>query len=280
MRTPALTKCMAAAAALAALCAVAGTASAGEVLDRITASGVIRVATDPAWPPYSWRNDKGEWQGFDAAVATEISKRMGVKLEFVTPNWDVITAGNWNGGWDLSVGSMSPTEDRARNLVFPAVYYFAPTVLAVHRDNTAILSPGDAAGKRIGALKGSIFEKYVRRESMGMADELPPAYKINNPVVVTFETAEAASSELAKGAGAGVDAMIDDMMYFLFIIKEGAPIKIVGQPVYYGPAAIAIEPGDEEFETLLKDTVAAMQEDGTLTALSNTWFGVDLTRKF
>jgi ABC-type amino acid transport substrate-binding protein len=142
-------------------------ALAGEVLDRIKSRGVIKVATDPAWPPYSWRNEKGEWQGFDAAVAEEISKRMGVKLEFVTPNWDVITSGDWNGEWDLSVGSMSPTEDRAKRLVFPAVYYYAPTVLAVHKDNTSILSPSDATGKRVGTLKGSIFEKYVRHEPMG-----------------------------------------------------------------------------------------------------------------
>lgn len=266
--------------AFAATVGFANVVFGGEVLDRIRSAGVIKVATDPAWPPYSWKNDKGEWQGFDAAVAEEISKRIGVKLEFVTPTWDVITAGAWKGGWDLSVGSMSPTEDRARNLSFPAVYYYSPTVLAVHKDNTAIQSPTDANGKRVGALKGSIFEKYVRHEPMGMADELPPVYKINEPVVVTFETSEAAFDELAKGTGAGIDAMVDDMMYFLFLIKEGAPLKIVGQPLYYGPAAVAIEPGDAEFEALLKETISAMHEDGTLSQLSNKWFGVDLTRKF
>jgi polar amino acid transport system substrate-binding protein len=258
----------------------ASQALAGDVLDRIKSSGVLRVASDPAWPPYSVRNEKGEWQGFDAAVAEEISKRMGVKLEFVAPNWDVITSGNWNGEWDLSVGSMSPTEDRAKRLAFPAIYYYAPTVVAVHRDNTTILSPSDATGKRVGTLKGSIFEKYVRHEPMGMADELPPVYKINNAEVVTFETSEAAMNELSKGEGAAIDAMVDDLMYFLFLIKQGAPIKIVGQPVYYGPAAVAIEPGDAEFEQLLREMITAMQDDGTLSALSNTWFGVDLTRKF
>ena len=258
----------------------ASQAVAGEVLDRIKSEGVLRVATDPAWPPYSWRNDKGEWQGFDAAVAEEISKRIGVKLEFVTPNWDTVTSGNWNGEWQLSVGSMSPTEDRAKVLAFPAVYYYAPTVLAVHKDNTTILSPSDATGKRGGTLKGSTFEKYVRHEPMGMADELPPVYKINNAEVVTYDTSEAALNELSKGEGAAIDAMVDDLMYFLFLIKQGAPVKIVGQPVYYGPAALAIEPGDAEFEQLLRETVTAMQDDGTLSSLSNKWFGVDLTRKF
>lgn len=261
----------------ALLLALHGVALAGDTLDRIRSTGVLRVATDPAWPPYSWKAADGQWQGFDASVAQEISKRLGVKLEFVTPSWDVVTAGNWKGEWDLSVGSMSATEDRAKVLVFPATYYYAPTVLAVNKDNRDILTPGDASGKRISALKGSIFEKYLRREPMGMADQLPPVYKINDPTIMPFETSEAASKALIGGE---VDAMVDDMMYFLFLIKDGAPVRIVGQPLYYGPASLAIEPGDKEFEALLKEMVGAMHDDGTLAALSNRWFGVDLTRKF
>ncbi len=265
-------------ALLVALCATHPT-HAGDVLDRVRAKGVVRVATDPAWPPYSWKDDNG-WHGFDTSVAQEIAKRIGVKVEFLTPQWNVITAGNWNGEWDLSVGSMSPTEDRAKHLVFPVVYYYAPAVLAVHKDNTSILSPADATGKRIGALKASVFEKYLKHEPIGMADESPPIYKIEEPVVISYETSEAASNDLAKGDGVALDGMVDDMMYFLFLIKQGAPLKIVGQPVSYGPSALAIEPGDAEFADLLNTTISDMQADGTLSGLSNKWFGVDLTKKF
>jgi polar amino acid transport system substrate-binding protein len=198
----------------------------------------------------------------------------------VSTNWDVITAGNWKGAWDLSVGSMPPTEERSKNLVFPAVYYCAPSVLVVHEDNATILSLGDASGKRIGALKESIFEKYIKHELMGMADEPPPDYKINDSVLVSYETSEAASNDLAKGDGKVIDGMVDDMMYFLFLIKQGAPLKIVGQPVYYGPNPIAIESGDAELAELLKTTISDMQAEGTLSAVSGQWFGVDLTKKF
>ena len=29
----------------------------------------------------------------------------------MTPNWDLITAGNWGGRWDISIGSMSGHQD-------------------------------------------------------------------------------------------------------------------------------------------------------------------------
>ncbi len=103
-------------------------------------------------------------------MAVEIAKRLGVKLEFVTPNWDLITVGNWKGGWDLSVGGMTPTEERGKVMAFPA----------------------DATGKRIGALTGSIFEKYMKQEPIGFANNYPTVYKINDPLIVGYDTAEAA----------------------------------------------------------------------------------------
>ena len=49
------------------------------LLDRIMASGKLRVSTDPAYPPQSSLNEPtGEYEGFDIDVATEIAKRLGV----------------------------------------------------------------------------------------------------------------------------------------------------------------------------------------------------------
>src|SRR5262249_50288925 len=134
---------------------VLSTLSAGwaaEAKDRIAATGKFVVATDPAWPPFSWRDGNGAWAGFDVAVAAEIAKRIGAKAEFVGPPWDEQTAGHWNGKWDACVCSMTPTVERAKNLDFPVVYYWAPVNLAVNVKNTTAATPADMSGKRIGFL--------------------------------------------------------------------------------------------------------------------------------
>src|SRR3712207_7428311 len=51
----------------------------------------------------------------------------------MTPSWDLITAGSWNGRWDLSVGSMTITPERAKVLHFSPPYYYTPASVAVHR---------------------------------------------------------------------------------------------------------------------------------------------------
>ena len=110
----------------------------GNLLQEIKDRGTLRVSTDPAYPPQSFLSNSGEYKGFDIDVAEEIAKRMGVEVQWLTPSWDVITAGNWNGRWDISVGSMTVTPERAKVLDFSPPYYYTPASVAVHEDNTDI----------------------------------------------------------------------------------------------------------------------------------------------
>ena len=107
---------------LAFATALATAASAGETFDKVMEARELVVSTDPAYPPQSAQKPDGSFEGFDIDVATEIAKRLGAKVKFVTPAWKVITAGRWDGRWDVSVGSMTPTKARAEVLDFPAIY--------------------------------------------------------------------------------------------------------------------------------------------------------------
>src|ERR687898_1874102 len=81
-----------------------GEAPGGEdLLARVQEEGVIRVSTDPAYPPQSKLNEEtGQFEGFDIDVATEIANRLGVEVEWATPTWNSIVSG---GGRDR--GGMS-----------------------------------------------------------------------------------------------------------------------------------------------------------------------------
>jgi polar amino acid transport system substrate-binding protein len=110
----------------------------GNALQEIKDRGTLRLSTDPAYPPQSFQNNQGEFKGFDIDVGEEIAKRMGVEAQWLVPSWDVITAGNWNGRWDMSVGSMTITPERAKVLYFSPPYYYTPAAVAVHESNTDI----------------------------------------------------------------------------------------------------------------------------------------------
>src|SRR5512134_2597951 len=96
----------------AILVCVPAVAHADPVLDRAKARGSLIAAAVPDQLPLAARDASGTLTGFDIDVAEEIGKRLGLPVRFVTPGWDAILAGNWDGQWDFAVASITPTPRR------------------------------------------------------------------------------------------------------------------------------------------------------------------------
>jgi polar amino acid transport system substrate-binding protein len=71
-----------------------GSAGGGELLQEVKDRGTLQVSTDPAYPPQSFQTNSGDFKGFDIDVTEKIAKRMGVGVEWMTPSWEVVTAGS------------------------------------------------------------------------------------------------------------------------------------------------------------------------------------------
>lgn len=258
--------------------ALASDAGAGEVLDRVMQSKTLTMSSDPAYPPQSFLNAQNEFEGFDIDVGREIAKRMGAELKIVTPAWEVITAGNWGSRWDISVGSMTPTSERGRVLNFPAIYYYTPASFAVHQDSKA-QTVEDLNGKVIGVCGGCTYESYLKKDLKIDAEGAPPFdYKVEAKEIRTYETDTNALDDLRIGDGKRLDAVMSALPTINDAIKNGYPLRVVGDPAFYEPLAVATDKGDPEFDAKIAEIVKAMHDDGTLTKLSQKWFGADLSR--
>ena len=250
-------------------------AYAGGVLDKITSTKTIKIATDANWPPQSFINDQNEMDGFDVDVAREIAKRMGAEVEFITPNWDVITAGNWYGRWDMHVGSMTPTKQRAKILSFPAIYYYTPAAVAVHA-SSSIAALSGLNGKKVGTGTGTTFELYLQKDLTIDAEGAPTFdFKIDNAEIKSYETSVIALDDLRLGDGVRLDGVVSSLPTILEAIENGYPLKVVGSPVFYEPLAVTVDLGDSELNAKVASIVASMRADGILSTISKKWYGVD-----
>ena len=265
-------------AALAVAGALSGaTAFAGETLDQIMSSNTLKVATDPNWAPQSFLNDNNEMDGFDVDVAREIASRMGVEVEFVTPSWDIITAGNWNGRWHLSVGSMTPTTARGEILDFPGVYYYTPASAVVHNDSP-YKNVADLNGAKMAAGISTTFELYLQKDLTIDASGVPTfEYQITPGEYRSYETGAVALDDLRLGDGVRLNGVVGSLPAMLKAIENGYPIRVLGEPLFYEPLAIATDKGDAELNAKLSAIVDEMRNDGTLKTLSEKWYGIDYT---
>ncbi len=271
-------------------------ATAADLLGEVKARGTLRISTDVNYAPQSASVDgaqrasgtkcgadeltASQVEGFDIDTAVEIAKRLGVEPCFVTPAWDLVTAGNWGGRWDISVGSMTITKDRQKALWFTPAYYFTPAQLAA-KVGSGITKIEDIAGKAVCAGTGTTYETYLKGEDVGIPDS---DIKVKAPAgvnVVALNT----DSECAQSIQAGrtdFDIFMTSGTVVDKAIQEGIPVEKVGGPAYVENLAVAIDKQAAKDPKSLLDAISKavneMHADGTLTKSSLKWYeGVDLT---
>ncbi len=260
--------------------------SGDDLLASIEEKGVLTVSTDPAYPPQSELNkETNEYEGFDIDVATEIAERMGVDVAWQAPAWETIISGNWAGRWDVSVGSMTITPERAEVLNFTPPYYYTPAAIAVHEDNTTVSSASDLDGKNVGVCGGCTYDTYLQgtleiaQDESGEPELIESA--ITDPTIKTYDTDSTAIQDLALGDGRRLDGVISALPTLQAAIDADSPIKIVGQDLYYEPLAVAIDKSSELDPTSLVERISEivdeMHEDGTMEELSAKWYGTNLS---
>jgi polar amino acid transport system substrate-binding protein len=273
-----------------------GGATADNLLDDIKNRGYILVSSDPNYEPQSFLNTDGkrpadtvcpsdalttaELQGFDIDVAIAVGDALGVETCFATPNWDIITAGNWADKWDVSIGSMTITTDRQKVLDFSVPYYFTPAVIAVSADSE-YTSLDDLAGMALCAGASTTYEVWLSQGDMGLPASSIYAQPPADITVVPLDTDQECAQALAAGRE-DFAGYVTSQTVVNANIAAGLPVKQIGSAVFSEDLA----PSYDKSSTLPTDSLRAevdkiisgMHSDGTLSALSMKWFEEDITK--
>jgi polar amino acid transport system substrate-binding protein len=269
---------MAVAVVVGSLAACSGSSNPTNLLDKVTQAKKLVVSTDPKYPPQSELKPDGTYEGFDIDVANEIGKRLGATVEFTTPDWTAITAGGWGGRWDVSVGSMSITKERATVLDFSAPYYYTPAQMAAST-NSGITTLDGLAGKKVCSGEGTTYDSWLNGKlDFGTGEDLgsPPAGIEPMTLPTDRDCADA-----WKSGRFDWDGWLSSITTVQGAIDEGLPVVAVGEPVFYEPLAVAADKkglDNATFMAKLNEIVKAMHDDGTLSAMSQKWFGTDYTK--
>jgi polar amino acid transport system substrate-binding protein len=267
------------AAASEAAPSTAASPIAGGLLDTVLKRGKLIVSTDPNYAPQSFLKPDGTFEGFDIDVANEIGKRLGVKVEFMTPGWDVITAGSWAGRWDISVGSMTITTARQAVLAFSSPYYFTPAQMTA-TTKSGITTLDALAGKTVCAGTATTYVDWMKGQltsvSLGPVATPPTGIKVKE-----LPTDQECAQAIAAGQDVG-EGFLSSSTTVDAAIANGTPITKVGDPVFIEQLAASADksgPDPTDFIAAVSKAIDDMHADGTLTQFSMKWFKADLTQK-
>ena len=260
---------------------VAPSAAAGDpndMLAKIKAAGVIRVGTDPAYPPQSELKPDGTFEGFDIDTANEIAKRLGVKVKFETPDFSVVEAGKWANRFDISVGSVTITKKRLDNLDFTDPYYYTPAQMTATKASGITTLEG-LAGKTVCTGEATTYFQWINGE-LTLGDDSALAPVPAGMKVTTLKT-DADCALSVKSGRKDFEGWLSSSTTVAAALADGSPMINVGDPVFYEPLAVATDksgPPHAELQAALVQIIKDMHADGTLSASSKKWFdGLDLT---
>jgi polar amino acid transport system substrate-binding protein len=263
---------------------VAPTVDPSSLLGKVLAAGKIRISTDPNYKPFSFLDPNQQYDGFDIKTAQEVVKRLGVMygktitIEWVTPNWDLITAGNWGGRWDISIGSMSVTKTRAKVVDFADPYYYDYGGVAVPTAST-VTALDQLAGKSICVGTATTYEQWLKGtlEIVDPSMLTPPA----NANVTGLDTDNLCVQAIQ--AKRPFDAVVANANGLQDAVKQGLPIKMLAiPPIFTVSVAFALDKSGAptaDMLTALNKIVADMHSDGTLSKLSLQYLSRDVSVK-
>ena len=178
---------------------------------------------------------------------------------------------------------MTDTVDRESLFYFTPAYYYTPAAISVFQDNTTINGPADLTGKTVCVGVSTTYQDYVQGDLVAWRRPHPRSSSRSRRRTCRRSTRTPTRSTTWRSATAvRCDAAISAQQTIQAFIDDGGPIKLVGDPLYYEPLAIAFDKNDPADAQSLSDAVGQIVEDmhadGTLSELSKKWYGgVDWT---
>lgn len=255
---------MLAAAAIVA-CAFVPQVGAGERLDAIKESGVLRIA-GVVYEPLMIRKADGSFQGLDVDILNKFAEKLGVRAEVVDAGWDTAVAGVTTGKWDV-VPAICITAKRIEVVDFTEPYIDLGGAFIVAADNpknfqtVADLNKPDVVFADVAGGWGEDFARKAAPEAQHKLFPQATDADITQEVLSGRADAAVMNTPITTGL---VKKQFGDRIRF--IPGWDQPLDIDSCPVGY-----ALPKGDVEMKALFDAELAALKEAGTFQAILDEW---------
>ncbi|MGN7454241.1 transporter substrate-binding domain-containing protein [Paenibacillus pasadenensis] len=237
-------------------------AAEGGQLADIKKAGVLKVGLMGTYAPYNFLNDNKEIDGFDADIAKEIAKRLGVQAEFAPQEFSGLIPSLQAKKIDVIISQVTITDERKKAIDFSQPYITNQVKVIVQEKNDAITKLADFKGHKIGVGLGTNDETYLRTTVLPEVGDFE--IKTYDDVITTLQ-------DLNAGR---IDATINNLYALKPVVeKNGFQIKAVGEPIKSDRAGVALRKDNPDLLAAIDEALTGIKEDGTYKTIFVKWFG-------
>ena len=251
-------------AALAALlCGSAAAATApaeSPTLAQVQQRGELRVGLESGYMPFEMLDKSGQMIGFDIDLARLMARKLGVKLAVVNQAWDGIIPALLTDKFDVLMGGMTITPERAQRVDFCDPYLTIGQTVLLRRK---------LAG-RVKSVKDLDTPEFTLLTKLGTTGDIAARKTFKRAQLRTFEHEADAAIEVRNGRA---DGFVYDLP-FNAVIAAQYPDNLVHlkEPFTREDLGWAIRKNDPALRAWLNQFLAGLKADGTYQALYKKWF--------
>ena len=130
--------------------------AAAELPDRVKKAGKIVAATQPNYPPISYKDPAtNQLQGFDIDLGEAIAKELGVKIEWQETAFAQMISSLQTGRVDIAMAGMSDLPARREVVDFVDYMKTGPQFFTTVANAGQLKSVEDLCGKKVGASRST-----------------------------------------------------------------------------------------------------------------------------
>ncbi|MBF2076755.1 MAG: basic amino acid ABC transporter substrate-binding protein [Synechococcales cyanobacterium C42_A2020_086] len=220
---------------------------------------VLRVAVNPAFPPFEFKAADGSLQGFDIDLINAIGGTAGFLIDFDELSFDDLIRNLYGGQVDVAISAITINRDRSERVAFSRPYFKSGLAIAIREADTDITAFDSLNGKRVGVERGTTSE--LKAQTLVNAD------------VKRFASAPQALQDLAAGR---LDAVINDAPVTLYAIQSGSVsgLKLLDPLLseeFYGIAV----PKDSPYLEPINAALTTLIDNGTYAQIYQRWFAAE-----
>ena len=225
---------------------------------------------DDTFVPMGFKDEKGEYTGFDIELAKEIGKKLNKEIVFQSIDWSMKETELSNGNIDFIWNGYSITEERKEKVAFSKPYLNNRQVI-ITLENSKINSKADLKGAVVGAQNQSSAVDAIEADS-----NIMETFKYGN--VVTFDTNSDALMDLEAGR---LDAVVaDEILAKYYINLRGADkYKVLTEDFGKEAYAVGMKKGDTKLVEAFNKAFDEVVNEGKAAEISKKWFGDDIIAK-
>ena len=230
----------------------------------------IVIGFDDNFPPFGFKDEKGEIVGFDIELAKEAMHRMGREVEFKPIVWSNKEEELNSGNIDMIWNGLEISEERQQNMIFSKPYMSSGSIIFMYHTHNPSLIVGKEklAGLTVGVQKDSTPEMYIKNDNY---------LKFTIKDLKLYDDSLEAFKDLENRS---IDAVVcDEINGRYYIFKNNLRNKIDPLDIQIsegGKIAIGFRKSDVDLRNEVQKALDSMIEDGTARKISEQWFGKDL----